>query len=356
MQPPVVDEANVDVGCCCVVRLSQIPHVSRTTGKIAVVLHVLGFLIGHVPFFIVNSGPNQPFRRALESRFVANALDSQVRRALSHTYSHDDGGTCNAFNAFSCYQEWERPNCVIQGNEAWEGGYLVRSQQWHCNQACWNTDRSYYCSNCTAELVGDGGCYPCEPPRRCGRDEVPQTDQSPSLAWLLFVVLPTVAFWLLGVIGALLLIPAVGDKCCGACCGAHSTALEGRLNCVGVLTIIASTCHGVISLVELFLFWIQNVWGGSDVYVLLLLLKNALCFGSEIACAAIACGAKSALAEQRRRAWAQGQPGMMMTTSHAPQLAVGVPAQLATMPAAVPMQPVPVGQPVVVGSTAPHQA
>ena len=40
--------------CCCTFKIADIPKTTKKFATIAVVLHVVGFCVGHIPFFVVN--------------------------------------------------------------------------------------------------------------------------------------------------------------------------------------------------------------------------------------------------------------------------------------------------------------
>lgn len=233
--------------CCgCTYKLATAPALTKKVGIVSIVLHIVGFLIGHVPFFIVNfSGP----QRCLDET-CADAHGG--RRRLSHD---SYGGWQNSL----CY---DRVEC--------------RAFQWPdpgSGQDDWDNSNELHRQACT-----------CASQAECMSDASIVSSCTPVNAFLAFVAVPTVVIWLLGLIAALLIIP----NACGSC----------DVTCVScavvTLAIIAAVLHGIIGLVEATMFWATGLSGNSDWIAGLLLLKNLMCLITEIVCATVACGVKNA--------------------------------------------------------------
>ena len=163
----------------------------------------------------------------------------------------------------------------------------------------------------------------------------------------IFVAVPTVIIWLIGVGAAVLLFPGMCNGC----------EISARMCAVISLSITSAVIHGIIALVEVVIFWASGLWGRRADWVAgLLLLKNLLCLGTEVTMAVCACGVRKALAARRAAEHEQErQPHVQMTSMTSMESMVQMQQQLALQQQQLEqqMQAAGMAPPAVVGQSAP---
>lgn len=303
MQPTAAalpeDEAS---NCCgCSYKMERIPSLTKKVGLISIVLHIVGFLIGHVPFFVVNfSGPE----------WCMNDMCAEPQ-ADRRRLTHENG-----------YEGWQNAWC---------------SDRQECRDFVWPDEpgSGSYKSDDDWEDTNElqrQACL-CASQEECMADNDIISSCTQLDGFLVFVAVPTVIIWIIGLIAGILMLPNVCgcDKQCSSCA-------------VVALAITAAVLHGGIGLVEALIFWVSGLSGDADWVAGLLLLKNLMCLVMEIVCAVVACGVKGAYVQQAdRRRLAQQQQFQMQQMQQLMAMGIQPGVAVATQPG-MPMQPI-VGQP-----------
>lgn len=180
-----MDEA--EGGCCgCVFRTGDIPKTTKRVGLIAIALHLVGFLVGHVPFFAVN---------------------------------------------FKSPQDCVKDKCTVTNSAGSVGWSAMRCGIKETAASSYNWTNSYSCLS-AEECLGDPYIY-----EQCTNRNLD--------GFAIFVAVPTVIIWLLGCVGSVLLLPGIcgGDGCAVSC---RLCAVIGLCITAAVLHGIIAFVEGII--------------------------------------------------------------------------------------------------------------